>query len=139
MLLPSLFSNNSIDNFFNDDFKDFFKSSNSVSNLMNTDIKEHDDHFEMALDLPGFKKEDININLRNGNLTIEAHRQHSVDEKDEDTGKYIRRERYTGAVKRSFYVGENVKDEDILAKFDNGILELNIPKGKSEPKSIEIK
>ncbi len=138
MLRPSIFTNNVIDNFFNDDFKDFFKNSKSVSNLMNTDIKEYDDRYEMALDLPGFDKEDINIKLKDGSLTIEAKRQESKDEKDEDTGKYIRRERYAGAIRRSFLVGDNVSDEDIYAKFDKGTLEITVPKGKADQKSIEI-
>lgn len=140
MLLPSFFSNDSIDNFFNKNFDDFFRSPafTRSPNLMGTDIKEYDDHYEMILELPGINKEDISINLVDGNLTIEANKEESKEEKDKDKGTYIRRELYCGKLKRSFYVGENVNDEDIYAKFDKGILELNIPKGKSEPRSIDI-
>lgn len=140
MLLPSFFSNNSIDDFFNDNFDDFFRSPGFTrnSNLMGTDIKEFDDHYEMILELPGIYKEDISINLVDGTLTVEANKEESKEEKDKDQGTYIRRERYCGKLKRSFYVGENVKDEDIYAKFNKGVLELNIPKGKSEPRTIDI-
>ncbi len=140
MLLPSFFSNDSIDNFFGKNFDDFFRSPGFArsSNLMGTDIKEYDDHYEMILELPGINKKDISINLIDGTLTVEANMEESKEEKDEDKGTYIRRERYCGKLKRSFYLGENVKDEDIYAKFDKGILELNILKGKSEPKSIDI-
>ena len=137
MLLPSFFSHNTIDNFFNDDFFKTGRYSNGT-NLMNTDIKEYDDHYDMQLELPGFNKDDIKVNLKDGNLTIEAEHKESKDEKDSETGKYIRRERYFGKVKRSFYVGKNIKDEDIYARFDNGILHLNVPKAKPESRSIDI-
>lgn len=140
MLLPSFFSNNYIDNFFNDDFYDVFKPSriNNGIKLMNADVKEYEDHYDMKLDLPGFNKEDIKVNLKDGNLIIEAKHNELKEEKDDKDGKYIRRERYVGKVKRSFYLGENVKEEDIYARFNNGILELNIPKVKPSHKSIDI-
>ena len=140
MLLPSFFSNNYIDNFFNDDFYDVFKPSkvNNGIKLMNADVKEYEDHYDMKLDLPGFNKEDIKVNLKDGNLIIEAQHNESKEEKDDKDGKYIRRERYVGKVKRSFYLGKNVKEEDIYARFNNGILELNIPKAQASHKSIDI-
>lgn len=140
MLLPSFFSNNYIDNFFNDDFYDLIQLSgvNNGSKLMNADVKEYEDHYDMKLDLPGFNKEDIKVNLKDGNLIIEAKHDESKEEKDDKDGKYIRRERYVGSVKRSFYLGKNVKEEDIYARFNNGILELNIPKAQESHKSIDI-
>ena len=86
---------------------------------MKTDIQEFEDHYEMKLELPGYDKADIKVNLKDGNLTIEADRHEEKDEKDEKTGNYIRRERYEGKVKRAFYVGENVRDEDIYARLVN--------------------
>lgn len=102
--------------------------------LMKTDIKEHDDKMAFTIDLPGVKKEDVRAELDEGNLIITATRNSESTEQDAD-GKYIRRERFIGAVSRSFYVGEDVKQEDIKAKFENGILKLEVPKVecKEEP------
>ena len=101
---------------------------------MKTDVKEMSQSYEIDIDLPGFKKEDINAKLDNGYLTIQASKSQSKDEKDEE-GKYIRRERYSGAMSRSFYVGNGVKQEDIHAKFEDGILKLTIP--KLDKKAVE--
>ena len=94
---------------------------------MKTDIKENDKGYELDVDLPGYKKEDVKAELKDGYLTISASNDNTKEEKDED-GKYIRKERYTGAVSRSFYVGKYVTEEDIHAKFENGILKLSVPK-----------
>ena len=104
-----------------------------AANLMKTDIQEHDDGYTLEMDLPGFKKEEIQIELNNGYMTISAAKGLDEDEKDKKSGKYIRRERYTGSCQRSFYVGEDVTEEDIKAEFKHGILKLFIPKKEAKP------
>ena len=94
---------------------------------MKTDIKEFDDKYEVEIDLPGFKKDELHLELNEGYLTISAEKGLEKDEKDKND-KYIRRERYAGSMSRSFYVGENMKEEDIHAKYENGILTLDVPK-----------
>ena len=128
MLLPSIFGND-----FFDDFErnfplrtSFGRDDSNLGGLMRADVKENDDGYEVHLDLPGFKKEDVKAQLKEGYLTVTATRQSSVD--DSKSEKYIRRERYMGSVSRSFYVGENLTEEDIKAKFDNGTLILSLPK-----------
>ena len=108
----------------------------NAKNMMKTDIREHDAGYELDIDLPGFKKDEINVDLENGYLTISAAKGLDKDEKDQE-GKYIRRERYAGAMQRSFYVGDVVTHEDIKAKFEDGILRLSIP--KKDAKAIETK
>ena len=105
-------------------------------NLMKTDIREHDEGYELDIDLPGFKKDEITIDLDNGYLTISAAKGLDKDEQDKK-GKYIRKERYAGAVQRSFYVGDAVTEEDVKAKFEDGILKLSIP--KKDAKAVETK
>ena len=115
------------DNMFDDMFRNpFFESSNNTR-LMKTDIQEKDDKYILDMDLPGYDKEDIKAQLKDGYLTISAQKNTSNDEKDEE-GNYIRRERYCGKCSRSFYVGDSIKEEDIKASFNNGILELTFPK-----------
>ncbi len=101
-----------------------------------TDIKENGSNYELDMDLPGYKKENIKIDLEDGYLTISASNSNETEENDSE-GKYVHRERYFGSCTRSFYVGENVSYEDIKAKFDNGILHVVFPKDK--PKEIEGK
>ena len=120
MLMPSIFGENLFD-----DFMDGFAFP--TANVMKTDIKENDKGYELDVDLPGYKKEDVKAELKDGYLTISASNDNTKEEKDED-GKYIRKERYTGSVSRSFYVGKYVTEEDIHAKFENGILKLSVPK-----------
>lgn len=98
--------------------------------LMRTDIKEKKDSYVVNVDLPGYEKEDIKIEINNGYLTVTAERTNSDEEKEE--GRYIRKERYSGQCSRSFYVGNNVKDTDVKASFKNGILTLEFPKEKHE-------
>ena len=131
MMMPSTMRKNFLNGWMNP-FDDMFDFSNSFfdSNdrgLLKTDVKEVDGNYELDMELPGFKKEDINAGLKDGYLTIQATRHEENDKKDKK-GNYIRRERYQGSVSRSFYVGDNVKQEDIKAKFDNGILHLTLPK-----------
>lgn len=102
---------------------------------MKTDIKDTDKAYELEMDLPGFKKDEIKVSLENGYLTISAARGLDVDEQEKETAKYIRKERYAGSCQRSFYVGEGVKQEDIKGEFKHGILKLVIPKKEENRKS----
>lgn len=121
------YRNNIFDDLFNAPF-----FTRNEPNMMKTDIKENDGGYELAVDLPGIKKEDIKAELNDGYLTITAENNSSKDEKDEK-GKYIRRERYTGSYSRSFYVGDGLTEQDIKAKFENGTLTLAIPKKEVLP------
>lgn len=136
MLRPSIFGENLFDDWMNFPFDGSLFGGKSEKHLMQTDIRETDQTFELDIDLPGFQKDEISAKLDNGYLTIEASRGDSKDEKDAD-GRYIRRERYSGHCSRSFYVGENVTQEDIHAKFADGILRLSVP--KKEKQEIEQK
>ncbi|MCR4778393.1 MAG: Hsp20/alpha crystallin family protein [Lachnospiraceae bacterium] len=98
-----------------------------ASNMMKTDVHEHDNAYEMDIDLPGFKKEEIDLSLDNGYLIVSAAK--GIDKESKDNkGKLIRQERYSGSMQRSFYIGDNVTEDEIKAKFENGVLRLNIPK-----------
>ena len=126
---------------FGDDFfrDDFFKGEKS--NLMKTDIKETEDSYILDVDLPGYQKEDIKVDITDGYLTINA--KTSNENKEEKKGKFVRRERFMGECTRSFYVGEDIRENEIKASFKNGILNLEIPKvnpeeKKSDKKYIEI-
>ena len=121
------YRNNIFDDLFNTPF-----FTRSEANMMKTDIKEHDGGYELTVDLPGVKKDDIKAELNDGYLTITAENNSSQDEKDEK-GKYICRERYSGSYSRSFYVGDSVTEEDIKAKFENGTLTMDIPKKEALP------
>ena len=137
MLMPSIFNDNVFDDFFDfpfyDDRAEKKLYGHHAANLMKTDIQEHEDGYTLEMDLPGFKKEEIQIELDNGYMTISAAKGLDEDEKDKKSGKYIRRERYTGSCQRSFYVGEDVTEEDIKAEFKHGILKLFVPKKEAKP------
>ncbi len=144
MLLPSIFNNN----FADDVFDDFFDTPvtfrhiwnpnyTSANTLMQTDVKETDKGFTLDISLPGFRKEDIRAELKEGYLTINAEK--NEEKNEEENGKFIRKERYTGHCSRSFYVGEEVTEQDIHAKFENGVLTLEIPKKEPEKKVEEKK
>nr|WP_314465794.1 Hsp20/alpha crystallin family protein [uncultured Clostridium sp.] len=126
MMMPSIFGESLLSNWM--DFP-FDRSIFSTKEFMKTDVKEVDNGYELDIDLPGFQKEDIKARLTDGYLTITAARGENKEEKDKD-GRYIRRERYSGSMSRSFYVGNAVKEEDIRARFENGILKLSVPKNK---------
>ena len=134
MMMPSIFGENLFDDFMNFPFeRDFWGRRNPLygkneQNIMKTDVRETDSSYELDIDLPGFKKDEVTAKLENGYLTISASKGLNKDEKDKESGKYIRRERYAGAVSRSFYVGEHIQQEDIHAKFEDGILRLTVPK-----------
>ncbi len=143
MMMPSIFG----ENLFDDDWmefpfdSDFWGKKNplygkNAKNMMKTDIREHDEGYELDVDLPGFKKDEINVQLDNGYLTISASKGLDKDQKDEK-GRYIRQERYAGAMQRSFYVGDAVSQEDIKAKYEDGILKLSVP--KKDAKAVEAK
>ena len=141
MMMPSIFGENLFDDFMNDfPFeKHFFGERNPLygkhaKNIMKTDVKETDNSYELDIDLPGFKKEDINVQLDNGYLTIAASK--SLEKEDEhEKSHYIRQERYSGSMSRSFYVGNDVKQEEIHARYEDGILKLAVP--KKAAKAIE--
>ena len=141
MMMPSIFGGN----LFNDDWMDFsFPDIDKelygkhAKNLMKTDVKEKDGNYEVAIDLPGFEKDEITAELKDGYLTISAAKGLDKDEKDKE-GKYIRRERYAGACQRSYYVGEDITEEDIRAEFKHGILKLFVPKKEVKPAVEEKK
>ena len=140
MLAPSIFRDNFVEDFFNDMvFEPFTYGQKGKKAIgMNADVQEFEDGYQVDLELPGFKKEDIQAELKDGYLTITASHTESNDEKNKK-GEFIRRERYTGECSRSFYVGENVTQEDINASFENGILKLDIPKKEATPKVEERK
>ena len=137
MMVPYMFNDDLMDDLFNDNWeRDFDRAMHSMqprhmfgkrsANVMKTDVRENKDSYDVFVDLPGFKKEDISIDLSNGYLTIQAAKGLDKDEEDKK-GRYIRRERYAGSMSRSFYVGD-VKPEEVSAKFENGILTLDVPK-----------
>ena len=129
MLMPSIFGENLFDDFFNLPFGYY---TTSTSDLMKTDIKDADDHYEITMNLPGIKKENVKAELKDGYMTIHVSSNTNNDEKDEN-GKYIRRERFSGNCSRSFYVGDQVTEEDIKAKFENGTLTMIVPKKEAQP------
>lgn len=134
MMMPSIFGENLFDDFMEDAFKSPIFGKRE-KNLMKTDIRENENGYELDMDLPGFKKDEITVNLRDGYVTISAERGMERNEKDEKTGKFVRQERYSGSCQRSFYVGEGVKQEDMKARFEDGILHLEFP--KASPKQVE--
>ena len=139
MLLPSIFGEDLFDDLFDGLNRPAARKSMMTipgSQVMRTDIKEHENAFELLIDLPGYNKEDLKAELKDGYLTITATHNDEKNEGDEKSG-YIRRERYCGTSSRSFYVGESLKKEDIKAKFEDGTLRLNIP--KKDPKAVEGK
>ena len=134
MLMPSIFG----ENLFNDDWMNFgFPEvekalyGKHASHEMKTDVRETDSGYEVDIDLPGFKKDEINIQLDNGYLSISAAKGLDKDEQDKE-GKYIRKERYAGPMSRSFYVGNAITQDDIKAKYESGILRLSVPKKAAE-------
>ena len=134
MYLPSIFNDNLFDDWNDFSFPAVDKHlyGKHAANVMKTDVKENENGYEVAVDLPGFKKDEINLQLEDGNLTISVTKGLDKDEKDKK-GNYIRRERYAGSMSRSFYVGDNVTENDIHAKYENGVLTLDIPKKEAKP------
>ena len=140
-MLPSIFGENLFDDFFADPFglmntgrTDEALYGKHARNMMKTDVRETENSYELDVDLPGFKKDEITVDLKDGYLTIGATKGLDKDEQDKN-GKYIRRERYAGSMSRSFYVGDGVTQEDIKAKYEDGILRLAVP--KKDNKAVE--
>ena len=143
MLMPSIFGEDMFDEFMRD-FPFFDENAGNkiekklygrhAKNMMKTDIKELEGGYELEIDLPGFTKDEVTAELKDGYLTISASKGLDKDEQEKETGKYIRRERYAGACQRSFYVGEDITEQDIKAEFKHGILKLFVPKKEAAPK-----
>ena len=138
MLMPSIFGENLFDDFdrwMDTSFRDVDKAlyGKNAKNMMKTDVKETDSGYEVDVDLPGFKKDEIQLELNDGYLTISAEKGLDKDEENEKK-HYLRRERYAGGMSRSFYVGEGITEKDIHAKYEYGILKLSIP--KEQPKAV---
>ena len=141
MLMPSIFGENLFDDFFGDfvrPVRNTVRYSTPAATAMKTDVKENKTSYELDIDLPGYKKEDIQAELKDGYLTISAATKNEKDEKD-DSGRYIRRERFYGSCSRSFYVGDAVSQEEIKAKFEDGILKVSVPKKDALPEAEEKK
>lgn len=127
------------DQMLSDPFDSFFNTpplQHSTPTLMRTDIKEHDGGYDIVIDLPGFKKEDVEASLKEGVLTVSAKTSAETNEENA-TGTYVRKERFSGQCSRSFYVGEDIEEEDIKAKFENGTLQIAVPKKVEQPKLEE--
>ncbi|MBQ7990986.1 MAG: Hsp20/alpha crystallin family protein [Oscillospiraceae bacterium] len=145
MLAPALFNDTLFDDLFDFGFpyKEFDNIDKKLygkhaARVMKTDVREHDDHFEAEIDLPGFSKDQIALDLTDGYLTVSAEKGHGTEKKDKD-GKIIRQERYSGSMQRSFYVGEDITEDDIKAKFADGVLSIIIPKKDPKPQIPERK
>lgn len=136
MLMPSIFGESLFDDWMDFSFPRVSRmaQAENTQNLMRTDVKETEQGYEIDIDLPGFKKEDIKLQLKDGYLGIQAVQNVNNDQKDGE-GKYIRRERFSGSVSRSFYVGNQMTEEDVHAKFEDGILKLSLP--KTEARKVE--
>ena len=147
MLMPSIFGEDMFDDFMRD-FPFFDENAGNkiekklygrhAKNMMKTDIKELEGGYELEMDLPGFTKDEITAELKDGYLTVSATKGLDKDEQEKETGKYIRRERYAGACQRSFYVGEDITEQDIKAEFKHGMLKLFVPKNEAKP-AVETK
>ena len=130
--MPSIFGESLFDDWF-DDFDrqmqhmDRRLYGRNAKREMKTDVREKEDGYEIDMDLPGFKKDQVELTLENGYLTVTANKGFDKDEKD-TKGRMIRQERYAGSMQRSFYVGDNMTEEDVKARFEDGVLHLNLPK-----------
>lgn len=155
MLMPMLWTNNYDDvddwmKLFDRDFDHMFAPAErkdplfgkNAKNLMKTDVRETESTYEVDVDLPGFKKDEIHVDFKDGYLTVSARKEVDKDEKEKESGRMIRQERYSGNLERSFYVGDGVTAEEITASFENGVLRLSVPKKAKEVKkpvtSIEV-
>jgi HSP20 family molecular chaperone IbpA len=138
MLMPSIFGETLLDDFWGFPMRDNYMRTANTNGLMQTDVEEKDNGYEITMNLPGFKKEDVKGEIKDGYLTVTASTNTNNDEKDKD-GKFIRRERYSGTCSRSFYVGEDVTENDIKAKFKDGVLKVTVPKKEAKPAVEESK
>lgn len=137
MLLPRLFGEDLLDDLIEfPDPREFAKIDRKLygkraAQVMRTDVHENEDGYEVDIDLPGFKKDEITLSLEDGYLSVSAAKGLDKEKKDRK-GKLIRQERYAGSMQRSFYVGEGIKEDDVKAKFENGVLKLNLPKAEQQ-------
>ena len=146
MLMPMRRNRNLLSELMSDPFDAFFDAATAPvqamqkmsPTLMRTDIKETDAGFELTIDLPGFKKDDVQAELKDGYLTIAAQTQSESEDKDEK-GTYVRKERFSGKCSRTFYVGDDIEEDDIRAKFEDGVLKIAVPKKQEQPKLEEKK
>lgn len=146
MMVPMRRNRNLLSELMTDPFDAFFNAASAPMQamqkmsptLMRTDIKETDAGFELTIDLPGFKKDDVQAELKDGYLTINAQTQGESEDKDEQ-GTYVRKERFSGKCSRTFYVGDDVEEDDIKAKFEDGVLKIAVPKKQEQPKLEEKK
>ena len=146
-MLPSIFGESLFDDWMDFPFRGFESDvdhklyGKNAARVMKTDLKEHEDGYELSVDLPGFKKEQIELQLQNGYLTITASKGLEEENKDKK-GRLVHQERYTGSMTRSFYIGEHLQEEDVKARFENGVLTLDFPKEQSiklpERRTIQI-
>ncbi|MBW3088391.1 Hsp20/alpha crystallin family protein [Bifidobacterium sp. 82T24] len=142
-MFPALMNDTMFSDLFDDPFFEGWRSAGNnaaaamPTTMMSTDVRETDKAYDVDIDMPGFDKDDINVELNNGYLTVSAHKDEDHGDKD-DAGKWLRRERYVGTCSRSFYVGEDVKESDIHASYKNGTLCLEVPKIEAKPQ-VEAK
>ena len=136
-MLPSIFGESLFDDWMDFPFRGFASDvdrklyGKNAAHVMKTDLKEHDEGYELKVDLPGFKKDQIQLHLENGYLTVQAAK--GLEEEDKDKkGRLVHQERFTGSMARSFYVGENLTEEDIKARFEDGVLTLDFPKAEQK-------
>ena len=141
MLMPSIFGEDLFDDFmgYPTGRQAAVNAYPQVKDMLKTDIRDVDGNYELEIDLPGFKKDEVTAELNDGYLTVSAAKGLDQDEQEKETGKYIRRERYAGACQRSYYVGEDITEEDIKAEFKHGILKLFVPKKEVKPAVEEKK
>ena len=144
LYMPGIFGEDLMDRWMSDMDREFARMEkplygHNARNLMKTDVREHDDGFEVDIELPGFHKDEVQLSLENGYLNITAAKGLDKDETDKKSGKVIRQERYAGSLSRSFYVGEELTEEDIKAKLEHGVLSLQIPKKEKKPQLPEKK
>ena len=144
LYMPGIFGEDLMDRWFDDMDREFARMEkplygHNAKKLMKTDVREHDDSYEVDIELPGFHKDEVQLSLENGYLNITAAKGLDKDEKDKESGKLIRQERYAGSMSRSFYVGEELTEEDIKAKLEHGVLSLQIPKKEAKPQLPEKK
>ena len=143
MMVPMRRNRNLLSTLMTDPFDTFFDAASApmqkmAPTLMRTDIKETDEGYEMTIDLPGFKKDDVQAELKDGYLSITAQTQRESEEKDEK-GTFVRKERFSGKCSRTFFVDEDIEDNDIKAKFEDGVLKIDVPKKQEQPKLEEKK
>ena len=136
MLVPSIFTDRFFDDWMVPSFRELENADRKLygkhaARVMKTDVRDKEDHYLVDIDLPGFKKDEIELKLENGYLTVSAEKGLDKDETDKK-GKLICQERYVGSMQRSFYVGENLTENDIKAKFEDGVLQINVPKKEAK-------